>query len=124
MPPGATESRSSQFREFKGVRQEPRGRRRWFEGSGIELVVWFDDSGTLTGFQLLYDARALTWRPSMGFSHSRVDSGPSLGQKQTPLLLPAGDVPWSDVEDLFQRNADSLEPDLREFILHQLARRR
>jgi hypothetical protein len=124
MNPAAAESPTTAFREFKWVRQEPHGRRRWFESPEIELVVWFDDSGVRTGFQLHYGTSALTWRHEKGFTHSRVDSGDSLGNKLTPLLIPDADVPWEQIEQLFQRNAGTLEAELREFILGHLAARR
>jgi hypothetical protein len=124
MNPTPPEPTITSFREFKWVRQEPHGRRRWFESPEIELVVWFDDAGTLTGFQLHYGTFALTWRLEKGFSHSRVDSGDRLGNKMTPLLIPHGDVPWEQIETLFVRNADTLETELREFILSHLAARR
>ena len=42
--------------EFIGVRQEEVGlRRRWFEDDGMELVVWYDATGAVDGFQILYD---------------------------------------------------------------------
>lgn len=51
------------FREFEGVRQEPGGRRRWFESDGCDLVVWYEPDA-ISGFQLLYATgngeRALT----------------------------------------------------------------
>lgn len=124
MNPTASEAPTTKFREFKWVRQEPRGRRRWFESPEIELVVWFDDAGTRTGFQLHYGTSALTWRPDQGFTHSRVDSGDRLGNKMTPLLIPDGDVPWDRIEQLFQSNASTLEADLREFIQGRLTARR
>ncbi len=128
MPTGAPEQPSTVFREFKSVRQEPRGRRRWFESSAIELVLWLDDSGISTGFQLIYqlDGRecALTWRRDFGFAHSRVDSGDHLLGKQTPLLISDGAVPWAQVTDLFAQSAPSLEPELRDFILVRLCDRR
>ena len=116
------------FREFKAVRQEPRGRRRLFEAPEIDLFVWLDEAGVQTGFQLIYrlkdGERALTWRKGSGFSHSRIDSG-SAGpfSKQTPILQPDGVIPWSHVEDLFRRYASSLDPDLRDLILARLAAR-
>ncbi|MES2693667.1 MAG: hypothetical protein V4773_09350, partial [Verrucomicrobiota bacterium] len=71
------------LREIKNVRQEPgEGRRRWFESDGLELVVWLDARGRMTGFQLCYDSgrheHALTWREGGGFSHDRVDPGEEL----------------------------------------------
>lgn len=127
MSSATTETPADSFREFKAVRQEPRGHRRWFEASDIELVVWHDDHGRHAGFQLLYqqehEERALTWLPATGFAHSRVDSGDELTKKQSPILIPDGAVPWEFIVDRFQRHAGSLEPDLRDFVLTRLRAR-
>ena len=116
------------FREFKHVRQEPGGQRRWFEAPEIEFVVWLDQVGGQTGFQLIYQLSgkecALTWRRGLGFNHSRVDSGDILFSKQTPLLIADGAVPWGGIEDLCQKHASSLEVEFRELVLGRLAERR
>ena len=127
--PGAPPDESrTRFREFKSVRQEPGLQRRWFEASDIELVVWYDQAGARTGFQLIYwpgdGERALTWRDRHGFNHSRVDSGScSPFSNLTPILQPDGAVPWPLVEELFRRRAASLEADLRDHILARLQAR-
>ena len=117
------------FREFKAVRQEPGGRRRWFEAAEMEFVIWLDAAGAWTGFQLIYQQgdgeRALTWRRGVGFSHSRIDAGESEALKNlSPILVPDGVVPWARIEELFRRHADSLEDDVREFVLSRLTERR
>lgn len=116
------------FREFKGVRQEPGGRRRWFESTELELVLWLDDRSALSGFQLLYSLpdgdRALTWRAEGGFAHSRVDDGEGRRMKMTPLLIADGIVPWEEVERRFRSQAGSLEAGLAEFVLTRLRARR
>ena len=118
----------ARFREFQFVRQEPGLQRRWFEATDIELVVWYDQAGARTGFQLIYwpgdGERALTWRDCQGFNHSRVDSGScSPFSNLTPILQPDGAVPWALVEELFRRRAASLEADLRDHILARLQAR-
>lgn len=117
------------FREFKGVRQEPNGRRRWFEAAQMELVVWLEAGEALAGFQLIYATpdgeRALTWRRGAGFSPSRVDAGDSEVTKNlSPILVPDGSVPWAQIEERFRAQAHSLEPEVREFVLGRLADRR
>jgi len=116
------------LREFVHVKQERRkGRRRWFESDGFELVVWFDQADQLEGFQLCYDfgrgEHALTWRPVVGFAHSAVDSGdnPRGGSKRTPILIPDGNVPWEDLMARFAERSASLEPGLRQLISARLA---
>jgi hypothetical protein len=113
--------------EIKNVKQERgAGRRRWFEADDLELVVWHDTSGHLTGFQLCYDLgqgeHALTWRPGTGFSHAVVDSGDATPLKnQSPVLTPDGDVPWQEIARLFDAQSESLEPKLRQLVHDKLA---
>jgi hypothetical protein len=120
--------RSTVFREFKNVRQEPGLRRRWFDSPDLELVVWYDSAGTQTGFQLIYwlrdGERALTWRTGAGFKHCRIDAGDDSPLKNmSPVLYADGVVPWPHVEQLFHRCAESLDPDLREHIVSRLQAR-
>lgn len=120
--------RPPMFREFKGVRQEPGGRRRWFEAEDLELVLWLGARGEPAGFQLLYalpdGERALTWRRGRGFAHSRVDDGETRLTKMTPILVADGTVPWFEVETRFRQHAGSLEPGVAALVLAHLQRRR
>jgi hypothetical protein len=114
--------------EFNRVRQEPgAGRRRWFQGSGLELIVWVDAAGGIEGFQICYQGagfqeHALTWRPGSGFSHARVDTGDTRPDKNlTPILVPHGDVPWEKLRSDFAADSARLEPALRDFVAARLA---
>ena len=52
-----------------------KGFRRWFADEEMELILWYAESGELTGFQLCYDVprkeRAFTWKKEQGLTHSR-----------------------------------------------------
>ena len=117
------------LQEFHRVKQEPgvTGRRRWFQGNGLELIVWFDEAGAPDGFQLCYAGElrrehALTWRRSVGFTHSRVDTGDTRPDKNlTPILTPDGTVPWEKLRREFAEGSGALEPGLRGFITTRLA---
>jgi hypothetical protein len=115
------------FTEFNRVRQEPgAGSRRWFQGGGLELIVWLDAAGRLEGFQLCYPGElqrehALTWRPAGGFSHARVDAGDTRPDKNlTPILVADGAVPWQKLRREFAAVGDGLEPGLRDFVTARL----
>jgi hypothetical protein len=114
------------FREFDGVRQEPGGRRRWFESDGLDLVVWFEPDG-ISGFQLLYvtvrGERALTWRRGVGFSHHAVDAGDRLLGKLSPVLTACYDPPDPGLAELFSDRAGSLEPEIADFVAARLRER-
>ncbi len=114
------------LKEFHDVRQEATGRRRWFDGDGLDLVAWYDPQGGLTGFQLGYDfgagAHALTWRS--GLTHSRVDEGDgSPFKNESPVLRAGGEPPWAELEARFAAEGAGLEPGLRDFVAARLAAR-
>ncbi len=115
--------------EIPRVKQESGGGyRRWFEGGGIELIVWYDARTLPVGFQLCYagddqEEHALTWRPDRGFDHARVDAGESRPDKnQTPILIKNGPVPWNQIRDQFLKCSATLEPALRDYVLTALKR--
>lgn len=114
------------FREFEGVRQEPGGRRRWFESDGCDLVVWYEPDA-ISGFQLLYATgngeRALTWRRGAGFSHHAVDAGDRLLGKLSPVLTACYDPPDPGLAELFSDRAGSLEPEIADFVAARLRER-
>lgn len=115
--------------EIKNVKQERgTGRRRWFESEGLEVVVWFERDGRLTGFQLVYDVghgeHALTWRDGTGFAHSAVDTGDDSPLfNRTPVLEPDENVPWAEIAHLFEARSRTLEPELRQLIHDKLTER-
>lgn len=115
------------FREFKQVKQErTEGHRRWFEADGVDLIVWYDRAGGVSGFQLCYDIgngeHALTWRPGGGCTHSRVDAGEGARpHKMTPILVADGAVPWARLLGKFNANSTTLEPALRTLVRDTLA---
>jgi hypothetical protein len=116
--------------ENLNVRQEPdAGRRRWFDGDRLELIVWHDQAGALCGFQICYGQpdgeRALTWRPGAGFSHCAVDEGDATPLKNAaPVLVADVAVPWAELEARFQAEGAALEPALRELVTGRLAARK
>ncbi len=112
--------------EFPDVRQEHGpSHRRWFQDDLLDLIVWHDGAGAVTGFQLCYPSKhhenALTWRTESGFTHSRVDTGTDDPlHNRTPILTPQGPTPWAEIRQLFEARSQSLEPALRELITARL----
>lgn len=114
--------------ELERVRQVPgEPRRRWFASDEFDLIVWSDDSGSPTAFQLCYDRprteRALTWKPDLGFLHSVVDDGEDRGggkHKGTPLLVPDGQFDANRVSEQFAQASVQLPPDIAEFVSTKL----
>jgi hypothetical protein len=115
--------------ENPNVRQEPSaGRRRWFDGDRLELIVWHDANNAVSGFQLCYGLpdgeRALTWRPGEGFTHNAVDAGDATPFKnETPVLVADGAIPWAELAARFRAEGAKLEPGLRELVASRLAAR-
>ncbi len=118
------------LKEIPNVKQERgSGRRRWFESEGFDFVVWQDKAGRCEGFQLCYDLgggeHALTWRPDRGFAHSTVDQGDDWqgGGKQSPILIPDGEVPWAELARLWAERSTALEPAVREMVSARIVAR-
>ena len=116
------------LREMGPVRQilgEPR--RRWFASERCDLIVWLDANGDPEAFQFCYDKdeveHAATWRPSLGFSHMRVDCGPgfSFGSGTgTPFLVPDGTYDASRMLALFEREAALVPAPIVELVTRRL----
>ena len=113
--------------EFQNVSQVPgEPHRRWFTSDDLDLVVWCDDSGGATAFQLCYNkARsecALTWTPDRGFSHRAVDTGEySFGKyKAAPIL--GADVPVCAtlIRESFARVSAGLPVEFANFVSNKL----
>ena len=103
--------------------REPR--RRWFSNDDFDLVVWFDDVGGITGFQLCYDRsrveRALTWTATDGYRHFRVDAGEATPLKNlTPILTSGGEFARDRVIAGFVEAADGIDPTIRSFVIQRL----
>jgi hypothetical protein len=110
------------------VRQPRRERnRRWFSDEDFDLIVWFDGRGAIARFELCYDRsdveRALTWSPTRGYRHWRVDTGDASGldYAMTPILEPDDtDFPKDRIIAAFVEAADALEPPIRSFVVQRL----
>ena len=104
-----------------------RERRRWFSDDDFDLIVWLDSRGAVRWFELCYDRsrveRALTWTPTRGYQHWRVDSGDASGMNyaMTPILEPDDtEFPKDRVIAAFVAAADALEPTVRSFVVQRL----
>ena len=111
------------LREVTAVSQRPgEPRRRWYSSARMDLFVWLDAAGQITGYQLTYDKphkeRALTWREKEGFSHTSVDDGSRPGKHPgSPLLNADGVVDASRLELLLKENSGDLDLSTRDFIV-------
>jgi len=96
--------------------------RRWFSDNTFDLIVWYDPTDSITGFQLCYckgmNEHALTWREGKGFSHNRIDDGEGrpASPKMTPILVPDGTFDKDNVLALFQEKSKTIDPALAEVV--------
>lgn len=111
------------LREIPATRQiEGDPRRRWFTSTSLDLIVWVNDGGSPTGFQLCYDRQfrehALTWTEEAGFSHMAVDGGESrpARHKGTPILVANGAIDAHHILEEFRREAASLPGEFAQVI--------
>lgn len=100
-------------------------RRSWMSDDYFDLIIWYEPSNAIHGFQLCYgkpeSERAVTWLRDSGFSHSKIESGEENPEaNRTPILLPDGSFPRIEVTREFRRRSESLPKSLRNFVLAKL----
>ena len=114
--------------EIKDI-QQPAGepRRRWFFDPAMELVVWFDDSDAVIGFQLVYDRpmdpHALTWYEESGYYHHRVDDGEcpdTTAFKGIPILMADGRFDCERVGADFKGKSGDIDPQVAAFVYEKI----
>ena len=107
------------------VQGEPR--RRWFEDSESDLIVWIDKGDVISGFQFCYGKgnieRALTWKRGVGFVHERIDDGEgrSFHHKSTPILSADGNFDAARVSKDFRKRSIEIDENISLFVLDRLA---
>ena len=102
-------------------------KRSWMSDDYFDLIVWYERSNAIHGFQLCYDKRqrerALTWLVARGFSHMKVDSGEESPEwNNSPILVPDGLFPATEVIREFRRRSAELPKSLRNFVLAKLTK--
>ena len=114
---------SLHLRELAPKRMPQEPARRWFWSARCDLIVWLSDDGAVLGFQFCYDKegieRALTWMSGCGFSHMRVDTGPT--NREAPLLVADGPIDATRILDLFLQDCALVPGDYVEIVRGKLA---
>ena len=97
---------------IKHVRQIPgEPYRQWYSSRDCDLIVWYNDSLDIHGFQFCYrqghDEHALTWTEDRGFGHHSVDNGETFygTGKQTPILVGGSNMRKTMVRQLFNKES-------------------
>ena len=112
--------------EIENARQiDGEERRRWFKDNELDLIIWYDNSDAIIGFQLCYDKstreRALTWNWPNRYSHNAIDDGEVPGgPKMTPILVADGVFDSARIAAEFRARSANLPPDLTNTIMKKL----
>ena len=98
--------------------------RRWFTCEEFDLFVFFDGDSIIE-FQLSYDKRQyeriLVWSRDSGFNHQAVDDGEHAGKhKSSPIFVPDGLFARDSVANQFIKEADAVDPDIRDFVYQKI----
>jgi len=117
------------MREKVNIRQIPGDRRRrWFSSEYFDLIVWLNDDGSFSGFELCYDKmhveRSIVWRSSGGFQHMAVDDGEHRPgkYKASPVLVPDGYFDANRIHTSFAKESFSLPQEVAAYVLQALER--
>ena len=102
------------LQELKNVKQiKGEGLRRWFVDADIELILWYDLSRKLEGFQICYDklagTRTITWKKTL-----------TPNGETKSVLLSDGPYNRNRLLALADRSTLGLEEPLRRFIMERL----
>jgi hypothetical protein len=99
--------------------------RRWLGDDYFDLIVWYENDGSIHGFQLCYDKpgqeRSLIWTLKRGFVHTGIDEGEQTPFANcTPILVPDGVFPAALVREQFNRRSSQIDELIREFVLAKI----
>lgn len=115
------------LREIPKARQIPgEAPRRWFTDERMDLFVWIGEDDALAGFQLTYDKpeaeKALSWKRSQGYLHTRVDDGSRPGRHPgSPMLVADGAFDAPRVLAEFLGRAEEIDENVVRFVESTIA---
>ena len=115
------------LKEFNNLRQiENEDFRRWFSDDYFDLIVWYDKSKSIVGFQLCYDIhgeeKAFTWHKDRGYNHAAVDSGEDRHSlhKKTPVLIMDGIFDANSIAARFKNAVLDIDKEICDIVLNKI----
>jgi hypothetical protein len=125
--PGTAGQPAVMLKELARAKQHDEGsQRREFHSADLDLVVWVENDGRCTGFELSYRhgprERSLRWKTGVGYTHHRVDDGEDRGgrHKGTPLMVPDGVFRRWSVARKFQVESREIDPEVAGFVMRKV----
>jgi len=99
--------------------------RRWMGDDYFDLIIWYEHDGSVHGFQLCYDKfgreRSLTWTPTQGVRHDRIDTGEQWPTVNcSPVLVPDNDFPAEAIRRQFLSRSTQVAEPIRNLVLTKI----
>ncbi len=111
------------LRLYRSDSQWEGGSREVYGDDLLDLVVWYGEKQSISGFQLSYgpDPHAVTWWKSKGLFHNRIDVGDfKPGRHGSPILERDGVVPHQILREEFSRRSGVLSEELRSLVVEKI----
>lgn len=113
------------LREIGYIKQTP-GQlfRRWFNDELLDLFVWQEEGGRITGFQLCFDKdtdeRALSYSEAEGYSLHNVHTEESSLDMGSPVLRRGAELPFPHLLALLTERGAGIDPRVFRYVREKL----
>ena len=113
------------LREIRGVRQTP-GHLfcRWFNDELLDLFVWQEEGGRITGFQLCFDKdtaeRALTYSEASGYLLEDVQAEESSLDMGSPVLANVSTLPFPRLLAQLAERGAGIDPRVLRYVTEKI----
>lgn len=98
--------------------------RRWFNDELLDLFVWQEKGGRITGFQLCFDKetdeRALTYSEADGYSLHDVHTEESSLDMGSPVLTRGAELPFPHLLALLAERGAGIDPRVLRYVTEKL----
>lgn len=113
------------LREIGYIKQSP-GQlfRRWFNDELLDLFVWQEEGGRITGFQLCFDKdkdeRALSYSEAEGYALDDVHTEESSLDMGSPVLRRGAELPFPHLLALLTERGAGIDPRVFRYVKEKL----